>query len=134
MSVKVAKVMMARTSVRDEREAISLEQRVGCCSSLCHEDTKARRYLNGLFSCFRIFVVALQSAPFEQQTPERRDHEPYRLIEAVGGDRLALHAAAVAGVAAPIDRAVAVEQLGVPASGGDADPVVAARHGREVED
>src|SRR5205809_474779 len=66
--------------------------------------------------------------------PRRRDHEADRRGGAVRGNRLADHAAAVADVAAAEDRAVAVEELGVPSSLGHTDAVVAARHGSEVED
>src|ERR1700693_4863699 len=43
-----------------------------------------------------------------------RDRQGDRLSEAMRGDRLPAHAAAVADVAASVDRAVAVEELGVP--------------------
>ena len=71
---------------------------------------------------------------FEEDKPERRHGERQRVVEAVHRARLGVDAAAVAHVAAAVERAVAVEQLAVPAALGHADAVVGPRHGREVRD
>src|SRR5579863_1784005 len=77
-------------------------------------------------------MSSLSALP-QEQTCERWELQADGLVESVRGDRFARHAAAVADVGAPVQGAVAVEQLGVEAGLRHADAIVAARHGREVE-
>ena len=58
-----------------------------------------------VISCFRGYVL------LEVQASERRDGKQDRMVEAVGRNRLAVHAAAIAHVAPAEERAVAVQQL-----------------------
>src|SRR5712692_5041951 len=121
MSVKVAKVTRAA--------AIALEWE------------RIMRLQNGRMAEWQNSNPAIQqsydfavSLFLQEKAAERRDHQPQRLIEAVCRDRLAGHAAGVAGIAAAVDRRITVEELGVPALVRDADPVLGAGHRCEVED
>src|SRR5437773_1821812 len=128
MSVKVAKVTSATATPRELRSG-----------AINHEGSKstkdARRRLRRVFQqqnrrtascsslCVFVFFVPSWSMPFQQQAPERRDGEPHRLVESVRRDRLRCDAALIADVAAAVGRRVAVQQLGVEAGAGDADPI-----------
>jgi hypothetical protein len=61
------------------------------------------------------------AALLQEQARQRRQHQLERLIEAVRRDRLAVDAAAVAGVAAAEGGRIAVEQFGVIARLRNAD-------------
>src|SRR5262252_11084586 len=68
------------------------------------------------------------------EAPEWRYSQPHRFREAVSGNGLRVDAAAVADIAAAVQLAVAVENLNISARRRDADAVVVARDGCEVED
>src|SRR5215831_19748509 len=68
------------------------------------------------------------------EATEWRYSQPHRLREAVSGNGIRIDAAAVADIAAAVQLAVAVENLNISARRRDADAVVTARDGREVED
>src|SRR5581483_6735805 len=74
------------------------------------------------------------AALLQVEAPERWDGQPDRLLEAVGGDRFAGGAAAVADIASAVQTGVAVEDFGVPAGLRDADSILQARNRREIED
>src|SRR5260221_5161277 len=109
MSVKVAKVTSATAMARAFLNDIA---------------TKARRHeTHTVQRTLRAFVLSWLTF-LQQQAPERRDDEAHRLVEAVRGDRLGVDAAAVADVAAAVERRVAVEQLGVPPRFRHANPIL----------
>src|SRR6185295_4153889 len=102
-------------------------------TSRTNATTKTRRYEDLFFfvrSCLRgpgSLLLFLQ-----EQTPERRDDEAQRLIEAVGDDRFGGGPAAVDEIAAAVEFGIAVQPFRVPPGFRDADAIVVARHGGEV--
>src|SRR2546428_11522748 len=123
MSVKVAKVTRATAIARELRNDMFVNGTSRGHESTKHENTKKKTFVQRIFrdfSCFRVFLLScvrerpsceLVGSLLQHQTSERWGHQSHRLIEAVRGDRLRLDAAAVADVAAAVDRGVAVEQF-----------------------
>src|SRR6266508_6015472 len=123
MSVKVARVTSATAAARELRKDMVLFR--AFVPSWLHLKARADTRVRPPTSCVRSFL--------EEEATERRDREAQRLIEAVRGDGLGVHATAVPHIAASIHGGVAVEQLRVVSRLRYADAVLRTRHRREVE-
>src|SRR6478672_1163040 len=122
MSVKHAAVTSATTTARDSRRFI---RDALATKTRNHEGTRTC-FVQDYFVHLRVlrdFVARrLRSAAFQVQTSQRRDEKIHRLLEAMRRNGLGFDAAEVAGVAAAVDGAVAVENLDVATGMRHADP------------